>query len=91
MVVCTSDTGTLALLISVLPLIQKIKSCNISCRCGIGDNYNVGLLSKELDDDVSKALPFFRAFLSCDTISSFYNHSQLQFFYSWMSYSEKRV
>lgn len=93
-VVCTSDTDILALLISVLPLIQKIKSCDINCRCGIGDNqryYNVGLLSKELGDDVSKALPFFHAFLGCDTISSFYNHSQLQFFCSWMSYSEKRV
>ena len=82
-VVCAGDTDVLVLLISVLPLIQKIKSYNIICKFRIRDNqryYNVGLLSKELGDNVSKALPFFHAFMGCDTVSSFYNHSKLQFF-----------
>ena len=48
-------------MISVLSLIQKIKPCNIIRKFRIGDNqryYNVGLLSKELGDNVSKALSF---------------------------------
>ena len=57
-VACTGDTDVLVLLISVLSLIQKIKSCNTICKFGIGDKH-LGLLSKELGDDVSKALPFF--------------------------------
>ena len=92
-VVCTGDTDVLFLLISVLPLIQKIKSCNIICKFGIGDNqryYNVGLLSKELGEDVSTALPFFHAFTCCDTVSSFYNYNKLQFFDARISYSEKK-
>ena len=43
-VICTGDTDILVLLILVLPLIQKIKSCNIICKLGIGDilrYYNV--------------------------------------------------
>ena len=90
---CTGYTDVSVLLISVLPLIQKIKSCNIICKFGIGDKqryYNVSLFSKEPVDDVSKALPFFHAFTGCDTVSSFYNHSKLQFFDAWMSYSEKK-
>ena len=79
-VLCTGDTDVLVLLISFLPLIPKIKSCNIICKFGIRDNqifYNVVLLSKELGDDVTKALPFFHGFTGCDTFSSFYNHSKL--------------
>ena len=92
-VACTGYTDVLVLLISVFPLIQKIKSCNIICKFGVGDSqryYNASLLSKELGDDVSKALPFFHAFTGCDTVSSFYNHSKLQFFDAWMLYSEKK-
>ena len=69
-VLCTGDTDVLVLLISFLPLIPKIKSCNIICKFGIRDNqifYNVVLLSKELGDDVTKALPFFHGFTGCDT------------------------
>ena len=82
-VLCTGDTDVLVLLISLLPLIPKIKSCNIICKFGIRDNqkfYNVVLLSKELGDNVSKALPFFHGFTGCDTFSSFYNRSKLLFF-----------
>ena len=64
-VACTGDTDVLVLLISVLPFIQKIKSCKIICKLAIGDNWrydNFSLLSKELRDNVGKALPFFHAF-----------------------------
>ena len=48
-VICSADTDVSVLLKSLLPLIQKIKSCNINCKFGIGYNqryYNVGLLSE---------------------------------------------
>ena len=78
-VVCTGDTDVLVLLVSLLTLIQKIKSCNIICKFVIGSKkrYKVDLLSKEPGDNVSKASLYFNAFTDCDTVSRFYNNSKL--------------
>ena len=90
-VICSADTDVSVLLKSLLPLIQKIKSCNINCKFGIGYNqryYNVGLLSEERSDDVRKAILFFHTLTGCDTVSSFCNHRKSAFFDAPLSYIE---
>ena len=41
-------------------------------------------VASSLGMDKCRALPFFRAFSGCDTVSSFYGHSKTKFLDAWL-------
>ena len=67
---------------------------NIYYRFIIGDDvrfYNINELCLLFGEETCKSLPFFHAFTGCDTVSSFFNHSKIQFWDCWLASIDKPI
>ena len=86
----TIDSDMLVLLLASFPLLAEFGPPMVVC--GLNKKYyNVNDICNELGESICKSLPFFNAFTGCDTVSSFFNHSKLQFWNVWMKYDDANL
>ena len=45
----------------------------------------------DLGEEVCQALPFFRAYTGCDTVSSFFNHGKCKIWDRWFNFEKESL